>query len=924
MNPLFANAWILYFLWIIPLMAFWWYSSFSKREKKLSTFISQDMQAKLRPSSSKQRFIWQITLLISGLLLMLLALARPQWGTSEVKVFQRGRDLIIALDVSRSMLASDVHPNRLLRAKADIMDLIRELRGDRAGLITFRYKAIQRCPLTTDYAYLQQSLDGVTIDSAPAGETDIGNTITKALEAFDNESGSHKAIILISDGEDLSGKAMAAAEEAGKRKIPIFTVGLGSRNGSKIKDRDNKSVYQKHNGEDVVTKLDHETLYAIAQKSGGAYIPVETTSMNLGTLYQNHLKLISAQDIEETLQRRHIERYQIFLLPAFVLILAACFFSRGRLAANAKPTSSVAGALQNNGIVNNTTMKSPPPVSTVGATSALLTLLCIAAHISSAQTNSRPVGVNPQTNVTATATTVSQTIPPGREGARMAQTLFRLGQYEKAAHVYLEALTSSSAASQHDFKYNAAVSLFKARKFEEAARLLQELMQTESKWTPATAMALGSTLYHSAETKDTQNPTNIIMRAQLLKEAGEAFKDASRMQPDDVNPKHNLAVILDQLPKAEKEAEIAQLMQKYQNSQAGDVAHELLLNQRNIADSLPEIFTNNSPSQIQQFENIARQQKENSNLWIPLKEKMLNAMAAQAQQNPGTTNLQQQIAELNQHIDAIHENMNKTAGQLRNLDQSGYNSALASQAGVYMLWKAIAPYAQLLQEDILAQSNLLSNTTQEMDFASATATQDEALNLTQLFLERFQQSVPEQTGQPESPAPAPDAASTDNPQQPPEQDKGLSAEDREKIIGHAGMAITAQQNASKLLNEKQSADSLVEQQRAYDILKEIEKLLPKDKQQNQDQQQNQDNKDQQDQQNKDQQQNDQNQNQNNDQQQNKPEENKQGQPPKDDKDENPEEIKKLLEKALEREKEHETEKQKQNRDIPMSIRERDW
>jgi len=130
---------------------------------------------------------------------------------------QRGRDLIIALDVSRSMLAQDVHPNRLQRAKADIQDLLRELRGDRAALIAFRGKAVQLCPLTTDYAYLEQALAEVSPESAPRGETDIGDAVTKALEAFESDAGAYQAIILISDGEDLAGRIKAAAESARKR-----------------------------------------------------------------------------------------------------------------------------------------------------------------------------------------------------------------------------------------------------------------------------------------------------------------------------------------------------------------------------------------------------------------------------------------------------------------------------------------------------------------------------------------------------------------------------------------------------------------------------------------------------------------------------------------------------------------------------------
>jgi len=212
----FVNAWVLYLLWLVPVIAWWWYAAGKKLEDRLASFISPDMQKKLRPTASGLRFRWQVGLLSTGMFLLLVAAARPQWGVREERVYQRGRDLVIALDVSRSMLANDVHPNRLQRAKADIMDLIKELRGDRAALLVFRRKAIMLCPLTTDYSYLKQTLETVSTDSAPAGETDIGDAIAKALESLKTDEGAHKAIILISDGEDLSGRGLTAAQEAGK------------------------------------------------------------------------------------------------------------------------------------------------------------------------------------------------------------------------------------------------------------------------------------------------------------------------------------------------------------------------------------------------------------------------------------------------------------------------------------------------------------------------------------------------------------------------------------------------------------------------------------------------------------------------------------------------------------------------------------
>ena len=184
MIPQFANAWMLYTLWLAPALGLIWLMLYRRRARALANFLSPAMRQKLCPPAQPHRFYWQWSCLLAGCLLTLLAAARPQWGLREETVLQRGRDLIVALDVSRSMLAQDVHPNRLLRAKADVQDLLRELRGDRAALLAFRGRAVLLCPLTTDYGYLEQILDDASIDSAPRGETDIGDAIRKSLDAF--------------------------------------------------------------------------------------------------------------------------------------------------------------------------------------------------------------------------------------------------------------------------------------------------------------------------------------------------------------------------------------------------------------------------------------------------------------------------------------------------------------------------------------------------------------------------------------------------------------------------------------------------------------------------------------------------------------------------------------------------------------------
>ena len=344
MHVQFVNPWALILLWLVPVIGIVWLAAWHLKARALDRFLSPVMRPKLCPPSQTHRFYWQWALVLLGLLLALIAAARPQWGLREETVMQRGRDLIIALDVSRSMLAQDVHPNRLQRAKADIQDLLRELRGDRAALIAFRGKALQLCPLTTDYAYLEQALADVSPESAPRGETDIGDAITKALDTFESDAGAYQAIILISDGEDLAGKAKAAAENAKKKGAVIFTVGLGDPQGAKIPSSARPNEFMTYQGHDVVSKLQHETLKSIAEITGGAYVPVGTANVKLDKLYRDHLSKLTTRDIEESIRRRYIERYQWFLLPAVLALLAGALLSRGRLSKKVKapPLTKVA------------------------------------------------------------------------------------------------------------------------------------------------------------------------------------------------------------------------------------------------------------------------------------------------------------------------------------------------------------------------------------------------------------------------------------------------------------------------------------------------------------------------------------------------------------------------------------------------------
>lgn len=976
MHLQFVHGWVLFLLWAVLALAAVWLLLYRRGQKALLAFLAEPMQKKLAPSIKPFRFYWQLALVQIGLLLLLTAAARPQWGMEERTVFQRGRDLIIALDVSRSMLARDVHPSRLQRAKADVQDLLRELRGDRVGLLTFRGHAVQICPLTTDYAYLEQILDDVTVESAPRGETNIGDAIEKALTAFETDEGAHRAMILISDGEDLAGHAKSAAEKARAKGVVIFTVGLGDPKGAKIPGLTKADATLTYQGKEVITKLQHETLKEIADITGGAYVPVGVANVKLGKLYSEHLSKISARDIEESLRKRMIERYQLFLFPGVLVLLTGALLSRGRLATR-KRTSSPA---QSSELNLNTALKRNACIAWLLLYSFVQFTFAATNQIPAASERKGRDKARPSATITRSndylmegrASSRSQPeagviFAPGRAGASKAQQYYRLGAYDKSAFAYLHAMSNSNQRLQNDCLFNAGCAFYRAGDYVNAADSFGRLGSEENTDQEKNFYNLGCATYRLAEQSDKINTNRSPeLKPMLLEKAGNAFQRSLRAKPDsprrssyEVSPRAeslaprlgeawaggrslvyqnaavNLAAITNMLPKAREDAKIQSLLAKFGNRPPPQLADTLLENQRNVVTTLTTAITNSTPARIGQFEALAEQEKANTDILIPLKLSLASALKSQGQA------AQQQIVQLDQHLEATRNTMNDAYQYLRNVDDRSCQLVRKAESGIYILWKGLASFEKLLKEDIRRQTNTITMTTSALaksggEIEAILSEQNEAHQLTGLFTNRFTQAVPpEGTGSKKLPglpsAPMPDEKIKT---QTTNEALQINAAIRTNILYLADQAVKAQELAGRYLTVTNLEASLPEQRRSYDLLKEIEKLLPKDKQNNQQNQQ------QNDQQKQDQQQEDENKQQ--DQQkppeqkppeqqppppeEQKPEKQKEQPQPADREDQKkmtPEQLRALLEKALEREKEHREQKMR-NEYIPPSSIERDW
>ena len=322
----FVNAWMLVLVLLVPVAGAFWTFLRARSEARLRSIVAPALQRRLLPNRPKT-FLVQAILLLSGLALCLFAAARPQWGHSRQVMAAKSRNVVVALDVSRSMLADD------------IADLVDSLEGDRCALVAFRQKGVLLCPLTTDRAFLRSALESATPESAPRGETDLGAAIRASLQALDPAMDDHNAIILVSDGGDLRNNAFAYAHAAKKRGIPIFTVGLGDpRRDSTIPDASGKGV-QMFKGQPVKVRLEEGALREIAAESGGRYVPLATAGTaetTLGAIYRKFLRQVAAKEQAEEEELRATERFGLFLAPGLLLVLVAAFLSRGRFAGTVK------------------------------------------------------------------------------------------------------------------------------------------------------------------------------------------------------------------------------------------------------------------------------------------------------------------------------------------------------------------------------------------------------------------------------------------------------------------------------------------------------------------------------------------------------------------------------------------------------------
>ncbi|OIO97005.1 MAG: hypothetical protein AUJ92_04590 [Armatimonadetes bacterium CG2_30_59_28] len=320
----FANHSMLVFLWAVIAMIVAVMYGLRRRRTILSALGDLEVVQRMAGSLSARRRRAKTALPIVAALLMVLAMARPQMGTRLETVKRKGVDLILAIDVSNSMLAQDLKPSRLEVAKREVTALLDRLQGDRVGLIAFAGSAFVECPLTLDYGAARLFLDQIDPSLIPRPGTAIGEAIRTATKAFSQQERKYKALIIVTDGEDHDTKPVEAAKESAKQGVHIYTIGVGSADGEPVPvygDRGNSAGYKKdRDGNVVLSKLDETTLQKIALTTNGKYHHATSAQLELDRIYRDISKLE-----EKTLLTRkysHYEdRFQWLALAALAMLI---------------------------------------------------------------------------------------------------------------------------------------------------------------------------------------------------------------------------------------------------------------------------------------------------------------------------------------------------------------------------------------------------------------------------------------------------------------------------------------------------------------------------------------------------------------------------------------------------------------------------
>ena len=497
----------------------WQYRRFDLSQRAaLAQFAAARLLHKLTSSVSAPRRRAKRTFFTLGVGLLFFALARPQAGFEWQETHRKGLELLFAVDTSKSMLAQDVKPDRLTRAKLGVNDLIAKLKGDGVGLVAFAGNAFLQCPVTLDYDAFRESLDALDTNTIPRGGTDIAAAIRESAAVFKTRTAADKILVLITDGEDLGGEGISAAQSVAKTGVKIFTVGVGNTTGELVpvpSENGSTDFARDENGQLVKSHLDEVTLKKIAEATGGMYQPLGAQGEGLTIMYEQGLAKFTRQDLSSRQTKVPLEKFYWPLLAAL-----ACFVSEWLIGNRRKL---------------RTTNPAPARVKTMHAPGlrTATALLALLAGIASTQ------AATPQS----------------------AEQAYQKGDFAKAEQEY--AATAAKQPAKTDLQVNTGSAAYKAGDYAKAATGFQQSLKTDQVPVQQDAFYnLGNTQYRLGQKTEKANPQETI---KTWEEAVKSYDAALQITANDTKARHNRDLVQRKIEQLKKQQE-----QKKQDQQKQD------------------------------------------------------------------------------------------------------------------------------------------------------------------------------------------------------------------------------------------------------------------------------------------------------------------------------------------------------------------
>jgi Ca-activated chloride channel homolog len=507
----FAHPNVLWLLLVIPpaMIAFYVWAG-RKRQALITAFIRARLLPSLLAGDSGTRRNIRFGLLVAAVCWIVVALARPQWGFTWEEVRQRGLDIVIAIDVSKSMLAEDIQPNRLARAKLAALDLLKQARSDRVGLVAFSGSAFLQCPLTIDDSVFRQSLAGLDVNTISRGGTAISEAIEAAMGAF-TESENYKVLVLLTDGEDHDSGALETARQAAAKGLEIFTIGVGTTEGEllRVQDASGKSDFiRDEEGNVVKSRLNERILQELAGTSSrGFYLPLRGPEV-IDTLYAKGLAPIPKSEAGEKLVKRYHEQFKWPLGVAILLLIVEVLYpERKRQRQSGKKTT---------------------PLPATRAVALWIVLLLAFPFELRASTGS-------------------------------AFRDYQSGEYERALQEYQQLLERKP--SDPRLHFNAGAAAYKGGLFNEAARHFNEATAAQDiKLQQQAYYNRGNALFQSGEA--IPDPSK---RSEFWNQALRDYDTALKLEPNDSDAAHNREYVKRRLEELKQQQEQQKQQKQDQN-----------------------------------------------------------------------------------------------------------------------------------------------------------------------------------------------------------------------------------------------------------------------------------------------------------------------------------------------------------------------